>query len=107
MDNHAGVQRDFEALEKRRLAAMRLFDRGLNQTEVARRVKVVRQTVAALKKAGRAGRKPRLSAGDRERLVKLLLRGAEALGYPAPVWTCPRVAPGFIDYVAIPGGACC
>ena len=46
MGNPAGVQRDFDALEKRRFAAMRLLDKGLNQTEVARRVKVVRQTVA-------------------------------------------------------------
>jgi transposase len=104
MGNPAGVQRDFDALEKRRFAAMRMLDKGLNQTEVARRVKVVRQTVArwvrqyrltgvaALRKAGRAGRKPRLSARDRERLVKLLLRGPEALGYETPLWTCPRVA---------------
>ncbi|MGO9095009.1 MAG: IS630 family transposase [Bryobacteraceae bacterium] len=104
MGNPAGAPRDFDALEKRRFAAMQLLDTGLNQTEVARRVKVVRQTVArwarqfhrngasALRKAGRAGRKPRLSASDRERLVKLLLRGPEALGYPTPLWTCPRVA---------------
>jgi predicted DNA-binding protein (UPF0251 family) len=46
MGNPAGVQRDFDALEKRRFAAMRLLDKGLNQTEVAGRVKVVRQTVA-------------------------------------------------------------
>ena len=104
MGNPAGVKRDFEALEKRRYAAMRLVNQGLNQSEVARRVKVVRQTVArwareyrqsgaaALKKAGRAGRKPRLSASDRDRLEKLLLRGPEALGYETPLWTCPRVA---------------
>ena len=104
MGNPAGVQRDFQALEKRRFTAMRLLDKGLNQTEVARRVKVVRQTVArwlrqyrvsgtaALLKAGRAGRKPRLSASDRQRLVQLLLRGPEALGYETPLWTCPRVA---------------
>ena len=73
MGNPAGVRRDFEALENRRFQAMRLLDKGLNQSEVARRVKVVRQTVArwvaqrrqqgaeALRKAGRAGRKPLLS----------------------------------------------
>jgi transposase len=104
MGNPAGVRRDFDALERRRLAAMRLVDKGLNQAETARRVKVVRQTVArwvrerrqsglqALKKAGRAGRKPRLSARDRERLQQLLLRGPEALGYETPLWTCARVA---------------
>jgi transposase len=104
MGNPVGVRRDFDALEKRRFAAMRLIDQGLNQSEVARRVKVVRQTVArwvrdhralgraALKKAGRAGRKPRLSESDRARLEQLLLRGPEALGYGTPLWTCLRVA---------------
>jgi len=104
MGNARGVRRDFDALEKRRLTAAKLLDKGLNQSDVARRVKVVRQTVArwamalavggvaALKKAGRAGRKPRLTAEQRERLVRLLLAGPESLGYETPLWTCPRVA---------------
>jgi transposase len=46
MGNPAGVRRDFEALDKRRFQAIRLLDKGLNQSEIARRVKVVRQTVA-------------------------------------------------------------
>jgi len=104
MGNAAGVRRDFDALEKRRREAIRLWESGLNQSEVARRVKVVRQTVvrwvaqyrergeAALRKAGRAGRKPLLSQKDRQRLEELLLRGPEALGYETPLWTCPRVA---------------
>ena len=104
MGNPAGVRRDFEALEKRRFQAIRLLDKGLNQSEVARRVKVVRQTVCrwasqcrqqgaeSLKKAGRAGRKPLLSGADRKRLEELLLQGPEAIGYETPLWTCPRVA---------------
>lgn len=104
MGNPAGVRRDFEALEKRRFQAIRLLDKGLNQSEVARRVKVVRQTVArwvsqyrqqgaaSLKRAGRAGRKPLLSGADRKRLEGLLLQGPEAIGYETPLWTCPRVA---------------
>ena len=104
MGNAAGVRRDFDALEKRRREAIRLWESGLNQSEVARRVKVVRQTVvrwvaqyreqgeAALRKAGRAGRKPLLSQQDRQRLEELLVRGPEALGYETPLWTCPRVA---------------
>jgi len=104
MGNAAGVRRDFEALEKRRFQAMRLLDKGLNQSEVARRLKVVRQTVArwvsqyrqqgaeSLKKAGRAGRKPLLNEANRKRLVGLLLEGPEAIGYETPLWTCPRVA---------------
>jgi transposase len=98
------VRRDFAALEKRRFAAIGLLAKGLRHAEIARRVKVVRQTVgrwarqyrqegrASLKRAGRAGRKPLLSESDRQRLVKLLLQGPEALGYETPLWTCPRVA---------------
>lgn len=104
MGNPAGVRRDFDALEKRRFQAIRLFERGENQSAIARQVKVVRQTVAgwvqqyraqgkrALQKAGRAGRKPRLREKDRARLEKLLMRGPERLGYETPLWTCPRVA---------------
>jgi len=104
MGSPAGVRRDFDGLEKRRFEAMRLLDKGLNQSEVARRVKVARQTVArwaqlyrgqgrgALKKAGRAGRKPQLEEQDRQRLIERLREGPETLGYETPLWTCPRVA---------------
>jgi transposase len=104
MGEPAGVRRDFEALEKRRFQAIRLLDQDLNQSEVARRVRVARQTVVrwmahyrergkeGLRKAGRAGRKARLSVPQRERMEGLLLRGPEALGYQTPLWTCPRVA---------------
>lgn len=104
MGNPAGVRRDFDALEKRRLEAIRLVDKGLNQSEVARRLKVARQTVSrwvrtrraqgtvALRKSGRAGRKPLLGGKERKRLEALLRSGPEALGYETPLWTCPRVA---------------
>src|SRR5260370_7345921 len=73
MGNPAGVRRDFEALEKRRFQAIQMLERGLRQAEIARQLRVVPQTVArwrddyrthrksALRKQGRAGRKPRLS----------------------------------------------
>jgi transposase len=104
MGNPAGVPRDFEALEKRRFQAIQMFERGLSQSEIARQVRVGRQSVArwvhqyraqgksALRKAGRAGRKPRLSEKQRGQLEKLLVRGPERLGYETPLWTCPRVA---------------
>lgn len=105
MGNQAGVKRDFEALEKRRVEAVRLLGKGdLNQSEIARRLKVCRQTVSrwaqehhnggkeALKKAGRAGRRPELSEADLKRLAELLKKGPEALGYETPLWTCWRVA---------------
>ena len=105
MGNPAGLKRDFVALEKRRFQAIKLLQMGdLNQSDVARRVHVCRQTVSrwaeefqagrreALKSAGRAGRKPTLTEADRERLQELLLQGPEKLGYETPLWTCARVA---------------
>lgn len=105
MGNTAGVKRDFNALAKRRFQAANLLEKGeLNQSEVARRLHVCRQTVSrwaeefwtggreALKGAGRAGRKPELTEADRDRLQELLLQGPEKLGYETPLWTCARVA---------------
>src|SRR5437764_1787867 len=103
MGHAAGVRRDFDALEKRRVGAMPILEEGVNQSEVARRVTVARQRVArwaqecrskgkrALKKAGRAGRKPRLKDKERKRLVERLREGPERLGYETPLWTCSRV----------------
>ena len=41
----AGVRRDFEALERRRMQAARLLEKGYSQSEVARRVGAHRQSV--------------------------------------------------------------
>jgi len=104
MGNPRGVRRDFDALEKRRLEAIRLWEMGETQAAIARRAGVVRQSVyrwvnayrrdgrVGVKKAGRAGRRPLLSAAERRQLTKLLLKGPEQLGYETPLWTCPRVA---------------
>ena len=104
MGNPAGVRRDFAALEKRRMHAARLLEKGYSQSEVARRVGAHRQSVsqwaaelgakgrAGLKKAGRAGRKPRLSAEDLGKIEQGLKRGPETLGYETSLWTTSRVA---------------
>jgi len=104
MGNPVGVRRDFPALEQRRLRAARLLKKGVHQSEVARRVGVHRQSVSrwaqqleaaglsGLKKAGRAGRKPRLSAEDLKKIEQGLKRGPEALGYETSLWTAWRVA---------------
>ena len=44
-----------------------------------------------LKKAGRAGRKPRLSGDQLKQLQQALKRGPEASGYASGVWTTSRV----------------
>src|SRR5260370_3324103 len=104
MGNPRGVSRDFEALEERRMSALQLFGEGLNNSEIGRRLRVANQTVSrwrteyasggkkALVKAGRAGRKPELSAKQGKLLVDKLLAGPEKLGYETPLWTCNRVA---------------
>lgn len=104
MGNPAGVKRNFKALERRRLQALRLLDQGLTQSEVARRLRVGQQSVSrwaqqaaqggleALRYPGRAGRKPQLSAAQLTQLEQLLLDGPEAHGYLTPLWTCQRVA---------------
>jgi len=100
MGNPAGVKRDFKALESRRLRAAQLLKRGLSQAEVARRVGVHRQSVsrwrkaegrAGWKAAGRAGRKPRLSPADLQRLERGLKQGPQTLGYATQLWTARRV----------------
>ena len=61
MGNPAGVRRDFEALERRRMRAARLLEKGYSQSEVARIVDAHRQSVsqwaAELRQNGRAGLK--------------------------------------------------
>jgi transposase len=106
MGNAHGFRRDaecFKTLEQRRLKAARLLEQGVHQSEVARRVGVHRQSVsrwarqleeagrAGLKRAGRAGRKPKLSAADLKRIEQGLKRGPEALGYATSLWTSRRV----------------
>ena len=104
MGNPAGVRRDFEELERRRMQAARLLEKGYSQSEVARRVGAQRQSVSrwavqlqnegrrGLKRAGRAGRKPLLSGQDLRKIVRELKRGPEALGYETSLWTSGRVA---------------
>ena len=104
MGNPAGVRRDFEELEERRLRAAQLLREGVHQAEVARQVGVHRQSVSrwaaqlqqggmrALKKTGHAGRRARLRPEDLRRIEKGLKRGPEALGYETSLWTAWRVA---------------
>ena len=104
MGNPAGVRRDFQALEQRRLLGARLLRQGVPQADVARRVGVHRQSVSrwvqqlerggqrALKKAGRAGRRPRLRPEDLRCVERGLKRGPQALGYETSLWTSWRVA---------------
>ena len=97
--------RDFISLERRRKQAARLFAKGESSlASIARELKVTRQSATrwyrqwrkggsnALKAAGRAGRKPRLSASQLRKVEAALLKGARHHGFSAELWTLPRVA---------------
>ena len=97
-------RRDFIGLEKRRMRAIGLLESGHSQSEIAGRLEVSRQSVHrwakswrqngadALRRAGRAGRKPRLEPDQVERLRQILLSGPQAAGLSTPLWTLARVA---------------
>src|SRR6266511_3489712 len=101
---HTRSRRDFVALEHRRMRAAELFERDVIPAEIARQVGVSHQIVSdwrkawrrngrdALRSAGRAGRKPKLSDDQLERVRSTLLNGAEANGFATDVWTLSRVA---------------
>ncbi len=86
------------------MKAARLFGKGKSQAEVMRALGVSRQSVSrwyrawqragqpGLKGAGRAGRKPKLTAAQLDQVEQELLRGPGAHGYATLLWTLPRVA---------------
>lgn len=94
-----GQKIDAEELKERRLEARRLLDEGVTQAEVARRLKVSRQSVSrwaeqprrTLAKVKRQGRRSRLDAAARAKLRTVLLAGAQAAGFAGELWTVPRV----------------
>ena len=54
--------------------------------------RITREGPSGLKRAGRAGRKPRLDAIAIRKIEQGLKRGPEALGYDTSLWTSARVA---------------
>lgn len=90
-------------LERRRERAIDLLQQGHRPVDVSRMVGVDRRSVrrwkAAFQRQGVAGirakpapgRPARLSAEAKEELVKILMEGPIARGFPTDLWTCPRV----------------
>jgi len=86
------------------MRAAELFRRGRRPAEVARELGVSIQSASewhrrwsaggktALRAAGRAGRLPRVDAGQLAEVEAALLRGPTANGFPTELWTLPRVA---------------
>jgi transposase len=91
-------------LEKRRLDAIALFEDGMAQVSIAKKLRIhdrtVRRWIASYRQEGRKGvaakptpgRPPKLTAGQQDMLAKMLDKGAVANGYSTELWTCPRVA---------------
>jgi transposase len=91
-----------QELERRRMQAGRLLQKGLRQSEVAHRLRVSRETVrrwacrvehgglTALKNAPRLGRPSGLSDSQRRELKAMLARGARAQGFHSDRWTIAR-----------------
>ena len=98
-----GQKVDYARLEARRLRAAQLFEQGLSQAEVSRRVGVKTPSVCrwykawseggaeALRKQAAAGRKPRLQEAQLKRLEVELLKGPLAHGYRSDLWTLERI----------------
>lgn len=91
-------------LEERRLTGGRLLKAGrLSQAEIARQLGVSRASVSdwarqlaagglrALRRRARSGRPSKLSEPQRQDLVQVLKRGAQAAGFPTERWTLRRV----------------
>jgi transposase len=93
-----------EQLQRRRERAIELLHQGNHPAEVARKLGVDRRSVrrwkAAYNKKGMqgirakraSGRPPRLTAKQRDKLKRVLLKGAAASGFSTDLWTCPRIA---------------
>jgi transposase len=91
-------------LEQRRRTAARLLDQGLRPSRVAKAVGVSPAAVTRWKQAWEKGgedalaAKPhpggqaRLTAAQRRRLARLLLKGPRHHGYATELWTLERVA---------------
>lgn len=92
-------------MQQRRRRALRLFAAGKrSQAEIARELRVSRQSVSRwyeawrlqepewVRGAGRAGRPPKLDGGQLDRVDGALRQGARAHGFGTDLWTLPRVA---------------
>ena len=87
-------------------AAEMFAEGGLKQADIGRELGVSHQTVSdwhavwkeggteALRGAGRAGRRPKLTAGQLAEVEAALEKGPKANGYGTDLWTLLRVAGG-------------
>ena len=93
-----------QQLEKRRRQAIALLKKGHSYRSVATKLESSLSSVVrwfqAYRRKGREGlrsrptpgRPPRLTKAQKEKLLRLLVKGAPAEGYATDRWTLPRIA---------------
>ena len=97
------TQKRYEIEEQRRLQAGPLFEQGLPNAEVARRLGVSRQTASGWcarwrsrgedgLRSRRPGPAPRLTGEQRRQLAEALVAGPQAAGLSTPLWTLAHIA---------------
>ena len=91
-------------LERRRRRALELLKRGGTQSAVAEQLGCAKSSVSrwhhtyertgpkGLAPKPIPGRPPKLSASQRQRLVRRLVKGPLTCGYGTDLWTLPRIA---------------
>ena len=97
----SSVSRDQK--ESRRFKAAKLFQKGIYQAEVARRLGVTpsavhgwyhvwkKQGIRGLRSKGPPGFSSQLTDGDRKKVRRAILRGARKFGYDTDLWTLERI----------------
>jgi transposase len=104
MDEHTTHLQPHDWKEYRRLRAWDLAQEGWKQCAIAQALGVTEGAVSQWLKRGRSqgkdalrrhpapGPTPKLTAEQRDQLLALLRRGAEACGFRGDLWTTKRVA---------------
>lgn len=92
-----------EARERRRFKAAKLFQQGIHQAEVARRLSVTsaavhgwyhvwkKSGISGLRSKGHPGFSSQLTETDRTKLKTAILKGAKKFGYNTDLWTLERI----------------
>ena len=96
---------DAKTLERRRIQAVRYVMRGKHSTAQAAKkfnvsIRMIQLWVLQYRRRGlrgikarkTPGRPSRMSIGQKKRLERILLNGAQKAGFSTDLWTCPRIA---------------
>lgn len=89
--------------EKRRLRAGKMFEKGISQADIARKLGITptavkywhddwnEKGVEGLKSKGHPGFTSKFTPEKKIQLKKIILRGAKHCGYPTDFWTINRI----------------